>query len=302
MKTDWLQLISPCVRPLLRSGIYKSYTSHGLHTRTWTEPLRVIYDHELVLFSQGCCRVEIEGREYVCPTDSFIIIPPGRWHVTWNTGRGSGHRHWSHFDWVYSGPYGETPILTYHPAKPIPRLYRLAPPFVPKTILHGAIPSPPRAYDLMERLCQIQMVGGKHEKLASRALLLDLLLQLLDAPDEPLRSKRRPSWLAHLVRERLEDMVEKGGDIPPIRTMLEEFRYSYAHLCRLFRAEYGIAPLKYVHALRVSRAKLLMRDTQLNISEIAFKVGFHDLAYFCQLFRKMTGQTPTTYRARLKGG
>jgi AraC-like DNA-binding protein len=95
--------------------------------------------------------------------------------------------------------------------------------------------------------------------------------------------------------------VEDRGEIPPIQSMLSEFRYSYAHLCRLFRMEYGISPLKYVHALRIDRAKLLLRDTTLNVSEIAAKIGFRDLSYFCQLFRKMTGHAPSTYRIKTAG-
>lgn len=302
MKTDWLQLISPCVRPVLRRSSYKSYTESATHGPTWTEPLRVIYDHELVLFSEGCCRIEIENREYDCPANSFIIIPPGRWHATWNVGRGPTRRHWSHFDWAYAGPHENTPILTYHPAKPRPAFYRPAPAFVPHTILHGKIPAPARAYDLMDRLCQTQLFDGKHEKLASRAVLLDLLIQLLDEPEVVSEPHQRSSWLARQVRERLKDAVDQGGDVPSIKQIFGEFHYTYAHLCRLFRAEFGIPPLKYMQALRISRAKLLMRDTQLNISEIAQRMNFDDLAYFSKLFRQMTGQTPTAYRSRLKGG
>lgn len=300
MNTNWLQLISPCVRPVARGESQRTYTRHRVYPPKWTEPLRIIYDHELVLFSKGSFRVEIEGKEYVCPSNSFIIIPPGHWHATWNTGSENGHRYWSHFDWRYGGPYGDTPILTYHPATPYPRLYRSAPDFVPTNIFHGDIPSPQRAYDLIERICNLQLLGAEHDKLTSRALLLELLIHLLDARDEPPSSTQRQSWLAHQVRERLKQAVEKGGDVPSIQTMLEEFHYSYAHLCRLFRIEYGIAPLKYIHALRVSRAKLLMRDTSLTISEIAFKVGFNDLAYFSELFRKMTGSTPKVYRTSIK--
>jgi AraC-like DNA-binding protein len=260
----------------------------------------VIYDHQLVLFSKGAFRVEIEGREHLCPADSYIIIPPGRWHTTWNIGNQVGCRHWSHFDWNYQGAYDSTPLLTYHPARPISRLYRQAPSLVPSPIFHGRIPQPQKVYDLHERLCQMQMLGNDHDKLASRALLLELLIHLLHAPDERTVSKAPRSWLAYQVRERLKDAVEKGGDVPPIRSMLEEFRLSYAHLCRRFRAEYGIAPLKYVQSLRISRARLLLRDTTMNISEIAAKAGFNDLAYFSQLFRRMTGMKPTTYRAKLK--
>ncbi|MBN8712135.1 MAG: hypothetical protein BGO12_23005 [Verrucomicrobia bacterium 61-8] len=77
--------------------------------------------------------------------------------------------------------------------------------------------------------------------------------------------------------------------------MLEKSRYSYEHLCRLFRAEYGIPPLKYVRGLRIDRAKLLLNDTILSVSEIAYRVGFSDPVYFSELFRKITGSPPSEY-------
>jgi AraC-like DNA-binding protein len=163
------------------------------------------------------------------------------------------------------------------------------------------IRTPERVYDLHDRLQQRQALGNRHDRFASRALLLELLIHLLDSEEKPDVSGNRHSWLASRVRERLKTAVEDRGDIPPIQSMLSEFRYSYAHLCRLFHAEYGISPLKYVHALRIDRARLLLRDTTLSVSEIAAKIGFRDLSYFCQLFRKMTGYTPLHYRNIVAG-
>lgn len=277
------------------------YTGRRRHSSRWIEPLRVIYDHELVLFTKGRFRVEVSGKDYDCPAMSFIIVPPGAWHITWNVGNETGERLWSHFDWVYQGPPANGPGITFHPAKPQSQFYRPAPAFVPRSILHGAIRAPEQVYDLHDRLQQRQTLGSRHDRFASRAVLLELLIHLLDDDEKTPVSTDRHSWLASRVRERLKTAVEERGEIPPIQSMLAEFRYSYAHLCRLFRMEYGISPLKYVHALRIDRAKLLLRDTTLNVSEIAAKIGFRDLSYFCQLFRKMTGYAPSTYRIKTAG-
>lgn len=261
----------------------------------------MIYDHELVLFRQGLFRVEIEGQEYFCPADSFIIIPPGRWHTTWNTLDKTGQRNWSHFDWVYAGPYGATPVMTFHPAKPVLRLTRPAPDFVPQAVFHGPIPAPHRAYALFDRLYHLRLLGEEHDKATCRAVLLELLIELLDAREQARAPKEQQSRLAYQVRERLRKVAEEEAGAS-IQAALAELRFSYAHLCRIFRAEYGLPPLRYVHAIRIGRAKQLLCDTRLNISEIAFKAGFRDLPYFSQLFRKTTGQTPTAYRDGLHSG
>jgi AraC-like DNA-binding protein len=186
--------------------------------------------------------------------------------------------------------------MTFHPAKPRRSEFRKAPDFVPSPVFHGAIPNPQPAFDLFDRLFQTQHFGDPHDQLAGRALLLELLIQLLDERVKPAHPEKRGLHLASLVRTQLKNAVESGEPIPSIRQMLEKSRYSYAHLCRLFHAEYGIPPLKYVHMLRIDRAKLLLNDTTLGVSEIAYRVGFNDPVYFSELFRKMTGASPSDYR------
>lgn len=78
--------------------------------------------------------------------------------------------------------------------------------------------------------------------------------------------------------------------------MLEKSRYSYDHLCRLFRAEYGIPPLKYVRGLRIDRAKLLLNDTILSVSEIAYRVGFSEAGVLLRVVQKNYRKPPSEYR------
>jgi AraC-like DNA-binding protein len=297
MDGAWLQRISPCPRPVL-IGMPEdcACTGRSFQHPKWVEPLRVIYDHELVLIGRGTFRTEIDGREYLCPENSFIIIPPGQWEATWNIGAVTGRRSWCHFDWAYVDGWDSLPLMTYHPAKPRRSLFRKAPDFVPRRILQGTIHRPDLAFDLFERLFQRQNLGDRHDQLLSRSLLLELLIHLLNPRAEKRLAKRVTLHLADRVRKQLKNAVESGSPIPSIRAMLEKSRYSYAHLCRLFHAQYGITPLKYVHTLRIDRAKLLLRDTSFGISEIVYRVGFNDPVYFSQLFRRITGSSPSRYR------
>jgi AraC-like DNA-binding protein len=296
MKPSWLDRISPCIRPAKADGQAHSHTAHGRVPPNWTEPLRVIYDHEIVLFAKGSFDVEVAGRRYACPADSFVIVPPGQWHASWETAGRPGYRYWSHFDWACAGDLGRTPIMTFHPARPRPSLFRKAPAFVPPGVLHGRISAPARAYELAERLSHLQSHGTAHERVASRALLLELLLELLDTRSRKVAAADRKEELAGQVRTLLEAHLEQHGQLRIQDLMAERLGHSYAHLCRLFRAKHGIPPLKYLNALCVSRARLLLRDTELGIGEIARRLGFRDPLYFSQLFRKMAGQPPSAFR------
>lgn len=296
MASDWLHHIAPYPRPSqAASPEDSSYTGRGFHGPGWLEPRRVIYEHQLVLIRDGTFLTEIEGEKFSCEAGSFLIVPPGKWEATWNVGQSRGARWWCHFDWVYQGPWGQTPIMTYHPAQPRAAFLRRAPAFVGRQIRHGRIPSPELAYDLFERLYRKQNSGDAREQLASRAVLLELLLSLLN-PGAVQAPRERSVRLAEMVRQQLKGAVEAGEGPVSIQALLEKSHYSYAHLCRLFRAEYGVSPVKYLHSLRIDSAKLLLRDTSLDIAEIAARVGLPDAVYFARLFRKVAGRSPSEYR------
>ena len=69
------------------------------------------------------------------------------------------------------------------------------------------------------------------------------------------------------------------------------------HLCREFNHLYGISPGKYLANLRLQKScALLLQSCQHTIAEIASMVGFSNDNYFCKVFRKAFGTTPTQYR------
>ena len=71
------------------------------------------------------------------------------------------------------------------------------------------------------------------------------------------------------------------------------------YFCKIFRKFTGITFTDYVSRVRIERAKNLLLNPNLRVSEIAFEVGFQSLTHFNRVFRKLLGQSPTTYRAQL---
>jgi transcriptional regulator GlxA family with amidase domain len=67
-------------------------------------------------------------------------------------------------------------------------------------------------------------------------------------------------------------------------------------LCHLFKSEIGTPPLKYLKALRMERAKMLVSSTFLSIKEIMNTVGISDESHFVKDFRRAYGLTPSQYR------
>ncbi|MCP5519140.1 MAG: helix-turn-helix domain-containing protein [Verrucomicrobiales bacterium] len=71
------------------------------------------------------------------------------------------------------------------------------------------------------------------------------------------------------------------------------------YFCKVFKKATGINFTDYVSRIRIEKAKNLALNPNLRISEIAFEVGFQSLTHFNRVFKKITGHSPTEYRAQL---
>lgn len=71
------------------------------------------------------------------------------------------------------------------------------------------------------------------------------------------------------------------------------------YFCKMFKKATGVTFTEYLSLVRISKAKNLLLNPNLRISEIAFEVGFQSLTHFNRVFRKIVGQSPTRYRGKL---
>lgn len=72
---------------------------------------------------------------------------------------------------------------------------------------------------------------------------------------------------------------------------------SQFHFSRLFKKSVGVSPHKYVIQQKIEKAKSLLKNPQLSVTEIAFLCGFNSHSHFGKHFRQLTGFTPKQYRA-----
>jgi signal transduction histidine kinase/ABC-type sugar transport system substrate-binding protein/AraC-like DNA-binding protein len=116
----------------------------------------------------------------------------------------------------------------------------------------------------------------------------------------------------------LRKILEPGEDLPQPTSILVKAAVAYLHqnyaspvtrqeiaqavgvspnyLSRIFRQEVGISAWDCLNRFRIRKARELLLDSTDTITAIATQVGFNDSAYFSRVFRKLTGQTPQSYR------
>src|SRR6185503_3120748 len=74
---------------------------------------------------------------------------------------------------------------------------------------------------------------------------------------------------------------------------------SIFYFCKLFRKVTGTTFTEFVSRTRIERAKNLLLNPNLRISEIAYEVGFQSLTHFNRVFKNVVGKSPTEYRGHL---
>ncbi|HXF11243.1 MAG TPA: AraC family transcriptional regulator, partial [Desulfuromonadaceae bacterium] len=71
------------------------------------------------------------------------------------------------------------------------------------------------------------------------------------------------------------------------------------YFCKMFKKATGINFTDYLSRVRTERAKNLLLNPNLRVSEIAYEVGFQSLTHFNRVFKRVLGQSPTEYRSQL---
>jgi AraC-like DNA-binding protein/ligand-binding sensor protein len=109
------------------------------------------------------------------------------------------------------------------------------------------------------------------------------------------RDKAEPLVIARakeFIREHQAEHLSLGQVAKAVNT-------STFYFCKLFRKATGVNFTDYVSRVRIEKAKDLLLNPNLRVSEIAYEVGFQSLTHFNRVFKRILGQSPTEYRGQL---
>jgi transcriptional regulator GlxA family with amidase domain len=74
------------------------------------------------------------------------------------------------------------------------------------------------------------------------------------------------------------------------------------HISRRFRIHTGYRIMEMVHRLRIDHARHLLRDSDMNIAEIAWTCGYSQPSYFNRIFKIYAGMIPKDFRQKARNG
>lgn len=102
-----------------------------------------------------------------------------------------------------------------------------------------------------------------------------------------------------LVRMAKELVYDKYGDNNlNVSFIADELHVSSAYLSNLYKVETGINLVKFITQYRIGRSKVLLKQTNMKISDVAQKVGYVNVSYFTSIFRNYEGCSPLQYREK----
>ncbi len=85
-----------------------------------------------------------------------------------------------------------------------------------------------------------------------------------------------------------------------LQSISERFYIHPNYFSRRFKEKQGQSFIDYLTAIRMKKAMDWIRETDLQVQQIANKVGFEDASYFTSVFRKFYGHTPKQYREQIQ--
>lgn len=81
-----------------------------------------------------------------------------------------------------------------------------------------------------------------------------------------------------------------------LKVLANHFHFNPSYLSTYFRNHYGMGLNEYLTQVRIEKAKEHLRNYKVPISEVGHLVGYPDHSYFCKVFKKVTGMSPSKYR------
>jgi AraC-like DNA-binding protein/ligand-binding sensor protein len=141
------------------------------------------------------------------------------------------------------------------------------------------------------------MPARQHESVVK---LLEIFAQHLAILSNQIVVRRENAEPPVITKARKYIEEHQGEDLSLLE-VAKAVNTSSFYFCKLFRKITGINFTDYLSRLRIERAKNLLLNPNLRISEIAFEVGFQSLTHFNRVFKRILGQSPTDYRLQLSG-
>jgi YesN/AraC family two-component response regulator len=130
--------------------------------------------------------------------------------------------------------------------------------------------------------------------LSARKILKTKLMDLARFEGLSVPTTNQEQAFIEKVLSIIEENIDKNE--LDVQYMADKLNISRSNLHTKIKSLMNMNTSEFINTVRINRAKELMTDSKYTLSEIAYKVGYNDAAYFTRIFKKTTGKTPGEFR------
>ncbi len=148
-------------------------------------------------------------------------------------------------------------------------------------------------------LMYLELLEGPADRNIANGLLQALLYKVIKLSGSKKFRGNRQFQIASDFRKLLREEYINHKEVDYYSSKLN---VSSNYLSRCVKSTFNKNCKQLIHEVSIMQGQVLMFDSQRDISEISFALGFEDPSYFSRVFKKVTGQTPTEFRSQIMHG
>jgi len=246
----------------------------------WVHLTRHLMDYELMVVTEGTLFISDHNQEYIVNKGEYLLMPPTPHQ--YGTRPGSCEFYWLHFDY-HEG-------LQDHLSLPVMPEYLSG---HLRILVHGTLSSIERIIILMK---QLQDSDRRYKENTLNNALCSAILAELSAQNRYTNTSEK-QLKEQLYNDILDYISWHAQDNLRVSEIAYYFGYNEKYLTTFFKKYSGITLKQHILQTKMELAKSALSETNHSISQIAYSLGFSDGHNFSNAFHKVTGLSPSEYRA-----
>lgn len=286
--------------PYLKADISKpvKYVSAGKFSadKVWIHSERIIDSYEIFICTRGTIFIQQGDIKYILNAGDSILLLPGLVHKGYSSSGKGTQAYWVHF---FCGDNAnivdnETVIAEFEILKNNPYFSGFDNLIViPDYFKSLDMDRVGILFNQLLHLDQFKYYSGQGVDYVLTSLLIELTEQSvefynkssdLDSGDE--KFNKIIEWIRVHIKNNIS-----------LEDVSFEFNYTKEYLARYFKNKMGMNMHQYILKLKMSKARDMLCNSDMNIKEIAHYLGFADEKYFMKLFKKYEMTTPKSFRS-----